>query len=314
MGVSSRVLLSHVASEGWQRWHTGVIALPGSETSLRRAAAALLAYSRPQAPRPHPLPLEDQQALIDAVASAARRGQLLWGPSALWLHGLLAEPPEIWVRVPSRSGLVARKGVRLRFGKLPDHLHQLKDMLPVPTVEQGLLEYAASLPDPATAHVPVVDAIAKADSRRMTDLDKLEAHLDAVGAVNGVRTLRRAIAAARGTLSHSRAEARARAVATKVARRYGLSVHGRPMEVFLGTRRVGEADIPVVEINLDIEVDGPHHRMPAQQLADQQRDRLMRRAGWEVERYPVEAVDRVRSFEARVDEAIRARLKSNTST
>jgi very-short-patch-repair endonuclease len=75
-------------------------------------------------------------------------------------------------------------------------------------------------------------------------------------------------------------------------------------------RRVGEADIAVFEITLDIEIDGPHHRMPEQREADQARDRLVRRAGWEVERFPTELVEQQPVvFRARVQEAIKHRLE-----
>ncbi len=79
--------------------------------------------------------------------------------------------------------------------------------------------------------------------------------------------------------------------------------------MFLGPRCVGEADIAIVPLRLDIEVDGPHHRFLEQRQKDDERDRLMRRAQWEVERFPDSLVNhRPRVFVARVREAVEARM------
>lgn len=52
-----------------------------------------------------------------------------------------------------------------------------------------------------------------------------------------------------------------------------------------------ELDVAWPELLLDIEVDGPHHLAPDQRGRDRERDRGLRRDGWEVARFPVEEID-----------------------
>ena len=115
----------------------------------------------------------------------------------------------------------------------------------------------------------------------------------------------------RGQLSHSDAEAKGRAMARDIATSLGLTGSSRPQAVDHLGRRAGEADVAILEIKLDIEIDGPHHDEPAQQHADILRDRMMRRAGWEVERFSTALVDlQPTVFRARVREAIEHRLNT----
>ena len=158
-------------------------------------------------------------------------------------------------------------------------------------------------------HHQLTKLIATADAKRKTTLTFLGARLAAAPRFIGAPALRDAIADLKGELSHSDTEKEARAAVTKVAARYGLRLHPRPFAVELQGRILGEADLAIVEICLDIEIDGPHHLLPAQVEKDHLRDRRMRRAGWEVERFSTDLIDLSPvTFAARVDECIRFRL------
>lgn len=133
--------------------------------------------------------------------------------------------------------------------------------------------------------------ISTADARRLTTVRRVAARLEAAGPVDGCRRLRRVLADLDGELSHSATEAKARRLVEEVLARHGLALHPRPLAITLDGRRVGEADLPVLALRLDLEIDGPHHDLPEQRGADRRRDRLIRRAGWNVERFPAAMVD-----------------------
>src|SRR5688500_4829226 len=87
VGVADGPLLERLAQQGWRRWRHGVVVLPGPSTAVRRAAAAMLAYSKPRSALKRLPPSRNDKALVAAVVAAAwNAGQLLWGPSALWVY------------------------------------------------------------------------------------------------------------------------------------------------------------------------------------------------------------------------------------
>lgn len=155
----------------------------------------------------------------------------------------------------------------------------------------------------------VIWQMARANSRRLLTLDDVEQRLGKLGSCSGLEVMERAIDEARGTLSHSRAEGRGRELVEEALAPLGLVPEPHPFAVMHGGRRIAEADIAVVCIRLDYEVDGPHHRFIDQQMKDQKRDRLLRRAAWEVERFSDELVKHhPKIFIARVREAAEARM------
>jgi hypothetical protein len=113
-----------------------------------------------------------------------------------------------------------------------------------------------------------------------------------------------------GSFSHSRLEASGRDLVREVLEPLGLHVEDEPFEVRHEGRIIAEADIAVVEILLDFEVDGPVHRFTDQREADAQRDRLMRRVRWEVERLPEELIrERPVVARARIRDAALRRME-----
>lgn len=312
IGVSDQALADRIAKHGWRRLGRGIIALPGPDTRLRTLAAFVLAHSRPTAVGAR---VEKKLAAGEELADALVRvaldaGQIVTGYSALWLHDIASYPSQHSLRVRRPTGTVKREGLTVRFGAWAGDVNWIEG-LPVADVEQALCDVAAGgdTPSRARVHHDLTKLIATADRRRKTSLDALEARLGQMPRFVGGPALRRAIADLRGELSHSATEKKARAIVRKVLAKHGLVLHPRPFAVDHAGRTVGEADLAVVEICLDLEVDGPHHLLPAQVRKDQARDRDMRRAGWEVERFATELIDeRPVTFAARVDECVRARL------
>jgi hypothetical protein len=182
--------------------------------------------------------------------------------------------------------------------------------LPHVCIEQALMELAGTRnEDRLVTYHRLARMIGAADAKRLTTPARVAEFADDAGRFVGRLLLNEVLADLRGELSHSGQESRARHLVTAVLAPYGLKLHPRPLEVLHHGRRIGEADLAVEAILLDIEVDGPHHREPVQRDKDQIRDRRMRRAGWEVERFPTELVDLTpKVFQARVDEVVRDRL------
>ena len=312
LGVSDHALRDRIAHHGWRRKGWGVVALPGEDTDHARLAALVLAYSKPTGA------LDRVQAMmatgvaeVDALVEVAfDAGQAVCGQSALWLHGIAPRRSKHAIRLTAAGGKAARTGATLRRGPATGSLARVHG-LPVVDVEQAFMDLAAGEKggSPAALHHKLTKLIATADGMRKTDLDRLSKRLESAPRFVGVPALRRAIADLRGELSHSATEKKARAMVAVILGKYGLQLEPRPYGVDHGGRTVGEADLAVLAICLDIEIDGPPHLLPAQQQKDQLRDRLMRRAGWEVERFSTELVDlRPVTFAARVEECVRFRL------
>jgi hypothetical protein len=310
LDVSDTEIAERVRRHGWTRKGNGVIAVPGEDTLYRTLAIAVLAYSRPaNAAARVQERLTARESLVDAVVEAALgAGQFITADSALWLHGVGRKPSTHTLRLAHKTSVAARKGVALRLGAVtgtPTRVHGL----PVVDVEQAVVDVAG---DDARAglelHHHLTKMIATADRKRLTTLDALGRRVDA-GRFLGKPALRRALADLRGELSHSATEAKARATVARVLAKYGLALEPRPHAIKVAGQTVGEADLAVVAITLDIEIDGPHHLLPEQVRADQRRDRRVRRASWEVERFSTELVDlRPVTFAAQVDECVRFRL------
>ncbi len=313
VGITRQVIGERVRRHGWTRYERGVIGWPGPDSPVRRLAAAVLTYARPTrgAERIVVPAGADREAIVDAAAAAAMNaGQVITGRSGAWLHGFAPRPQAHWIWLPSESGRARRENVELRYGGERAGATQWKQGLPVFDPEGCIIETARSPQGTwRQREDEVLWQMSRADSLRLATVDSVEKRLLDMGDCSGQGVLLSAIAKARGQLSHSRSEHRARDLARQALAPLNLEVSERPHEVYLGGRRVGEADIAVLSIRLDVEIDGPHHRFADQRQKDAERDRLMRRAGWEVERYSVELVEqRPHVFKARVRDAAQARL------
>lgn len=311
LGISEAAIEDWVRRHGWRRLSQGVIALPGKMTPIRRLTAAVLAYSSPTdaAHRVEGAVARTGDVVEALVAAAMGSGQLVCGRSALWLYGVSDPPEQQWIRLPGKQGHGARAGVRLRYGTPTGGVQAIQG-LPTVDIVQAFKDVAGGGDRrPLPLHHELTRRIATADALRLTTLDDVHGRLKVDPRFIGAPALRRAVADLRGELSHSRTERVARGLMRNVLGKYGHDLHPRPYPIHYAGRTVGEADLAVVEICLDIEIDGPHHLLPAQRDRDQVRDRLVRRAGWEVERFSTELIDlHPAKFTAAVDECIRFRL------
>lgn len=313
VGVPRQALARRVRTQGWPRVFRGVTGLPSGPDPLRPLAAAVLAYARPTGGALRVAPTDDDDALIKEVVHAALgAGQAVSGRSGAWLHGFATSPKmhELWL--PQSSGRVTRPDIRLRYGGQAAGAIQLVAGLPTLDPTGCVIETARTPIGTMDQRVDeIVWQMSRADSKRLLTIDRVEQQLDDLGPCCGRDVLERAIAQARGKLSHSRPESRGRDLVAEALAPLGLAAEPRPHAVLHEGRLIAEADIAVLCIRLDIEVDGPHHRFIDQQLKDQQRDRLMRRARWEVERFWTELVDHhPKVFIARVREAAQRRIDS----
>lgn len=308
LGLSRTAIDDRLRGQGWRVLHPGVYALPGVPSSaLRRAAAALLACSQPRlAPGRVAAHLDEGLPCVDALIGAAfGPWAVLTGPTVAHLRGALkAEPATVHVLLRPGQSLVARSGTTLSWAPvLAEEIEQI-DGLPATVITRALADIAALGPGWFSN---LMTAIATADALRQATLDEFESAAAPRGPFKGKRLLDRALAELRGQLSHSKTEAWARRKVGDIARRYGLTVHPRPYAIEVGGRIVAEADLAIVEVRHGIEVDGPHHLLPAQVVADKRRDRAAGRAGWTTDRYLVTEIEaNRRRFLAEVEARIRS--------
>ena len=310
-GVSRQSLARRVAVQGWPRYFRGVTGLPSGAHPLRLPAAAVLAYARPTGGALRIGAPDHEDEFVEQVVHAAlAAGHALSGRSGAWMHGFAQAPNvhEVWV--PWDSGRVTRAGVRLRYGGNPAGGIQMINGLPVLDPVGCVLETARTPIGTLDQRVDeVIWQMARADSRRLLTVDTVAQRLGELGSCSGLAVMERAIAKVSGTLSHSRPEGRGRELITEALAPLGLVPEPRPFTVRHQGRRIAEADIAIVCLKLDYEVDGPHHRFIDQQMKDQQRDRLLRRATWEVERFSDELVNNhPKVFMARARATAEARM------
>lgn len=310
MGIRHRTQLDGAMKYGWRCSHFDMIALPGEMSQIRRLAAAILAYSRPRSGPARVAALEEAgvERPVAIARAALEAGQSACGPSAAWMHEAAEFSAEHWIRLPGRSGHIKRQGVQLRYGA--PAVIQWKQGLPVGDPNQTIADLAACADGKfAAEHDRLCRQIAKADRLRLTSPKLLRDWLDAAGPIDGAALLGSALDAVEGRLNHSEPEGLARELVTEVLRPYGLTLHPRPYEVWHQGHCIAEADLAVVELRYDIEVDGPHHLLPAQIDADQVRDRRLRQARWTVDRFSTAMIEtRPREVAAAVDATVRQLL------
>lgn len=312
-GFSDRAVEARTTGHGWSRAAASVIALPGRWDALRHLALAVLTYSHPHGAelRAHDA-LEEAGSWADALATAALTGgQLVCGRSALWLHGIAPAPRKHWVRLPVKSGARPAGQTIVRYGAATGTTSWFEG-LPAVDVEQCFMDISGNAEGLSRLelHHDMTQLAAKADALRRTTPGQMALRGRTAPRFVGGPMYRGVVADLLGELSHSATEKKARRIVTEVLVRYGLKLYPRPYAVEMNGTKIGEADLAILEFRLDFEVDGPHHLLPAQRDKDVARDRRMRRAGWEVERFSTRMIDlSPRVFAAQVDECVRARLR-----
>jgi hypothetical protein len=287
IAISEHAVRKRISEHGWKRMGRGIIALPTVDMPYRKLAAEVLSHSRPtRAGERVTARTEMGENLVDVlVDEALNAGQAVTGLSALWLHGIGPKTSTHSIRLARPVGSAARSTSNIRIGQWTGDVVWIGG-LPVVDVAQAFMDAAAGDGEMSAMalHHQLTKFIATADGQRKVTLEALEGRVAAVSRFVGAPALRRAIDDLKGELSHSATEKKGRGTIARVAARYGLQSHPRPFAVTVQGRTIGEADIAILQICLDFEIDGPHHLLPTQRDKDQLRDRRMRRAGWEVER------------------------------
>lgn len=243
---------------GLRRVAHGVYALPGAPADFWNRAAAALAVAG------------DDARLTSTAALVAR--------------GIPVDPPQtIHVVVPEGKGSRKRRlcDVR-RSSHLPESVVMVAGLATVP-LPYALSDVGRDLSDRGVAH-----ALSQAAGRRAASVDDVRAVVGERGRFPGSARLRRVLADFGDEETHSRRERLLR----RALRRHGLRPADRQLRILAPSGRVLRlADIPFPEVRLDVEVDGPHHDLPAQQAKDRETDRLLRGIDWDVVRVTVYEID-----------------------
>lgn len=266
LGLSAATIDRLVATGGLTRLHRGVYALAGStETPTRRAMAAWLAVGAPSA-------LTGLTVLT--FNGSGNAGATV--PEATKARPHLVVPRRREIRIP---------GIRVQRTRYWESL-RLRHETSVGPACTALPEAFAF----AAAHLDarrLARLLSRLHGQRRLRLDDIHELLGDWRHFTGRGRLAHALADARGELSHSAEEARAR----QLIRELGARPHPRPYPVFdRGDHPLAEIDVAVPEFLYGAEIDGPHHDLPEQQAADKARDRELHRRGWHIDRFPVEMV------------------------
>lgn len=219
-----------------------------------------------------------------AAQSIAGDDSRLTADAALYAYRVIADAPRrIRVAVPEGKGSRKERDFDVRRSShLPGSV-EMRHGLRCVGVDYAITDYARDVRDGALAL-----AISRALALRLTTLPRLTAAADERGSFPGSARLRRVLGDFGGEATHSKRE---RALRAELRRR-GVEVHPEPLDVTDASgRTVGQADIAIPELRLDIEVDGPHHDDPGQQAADRRRDRNMAAIGWAVVRFSIYEID-----------------------
>jgi hypothetical protein len=317
LGLCHETIRRHGARHGWRVDDLGMWWLPGPDAPLRRIAAAYLAFSKPSEAwtRLSVKDWDDEAAVALALVQAARDSDVVvCGPTAAWLHGLRDTlPDDIWLLVGVHAGRRKRAGVRLRYGSLPVGGTTILQDLPVLDIEHTIIDNArVPMPSRTHLHYELVRLLRHAERQRLTTRAKVRKLADRPGKFRGKPVLLAVLDDLDGQFSHSGAEDNARVLAAAVVAEFGLTLHPEPYDIHLDGIRIAEADIAVLEIRYDIEVDGPHHLLPEQQRKDRNRDRLVMEAQWFPERFPTELIDlSPRTFQTQVRQTIRRLMRQH---
>jgi very-short-patch-repair endonuclease len=220
-----------------------------------------------------------------ATAAVALRGRgMVTGAAGLRLHGhdvrtrshVVDVTVQHGVAVPDLDGIAFRRSSHL------GHVRASKRQLLSVAAETWCLgDLARDVDDTALARI----VAAGVGAGRWT-LDRIERDALDRGKFPGRARLRRVLRALESDLPFSGTEK----AAARALRDAGIPVVlQHPLRTSAGGLHL--LDLAVVHLRLDLEVDGPHHWMPAQAATDRRRDREVRADDWEVERFPVQDLD-----------------------
>lgn len=242
-------------------------------------------------------PILTRDGWLQAAVLACGDGAHLTGRASAAARGLLPAWSTIDVATPTKAG-VGLPGIRARRITLRPEERDVHRGLPVTSLARTALDLAAR---------ETADAVGELLDRALLegqyDHGEMTALLAARRGSRGAAVLRRAVAGLgdEGVVFRSRPERRAR----DLIRDAGLRVPR--INAWFPTRagHGHELDLWYHDLRLDLEVDGPHHRLPHQRRKDALRDADLRSFGVRVVRVPdTEVTERPERFVLRVRELL----------
>lgn len=317
LGVSQSWLDRQVDGRGWARVHTGVFRMAGVADSTRTVCwASLLVVAEKRAAGAAEALLAEGVDPVAAVTRAARSVGQFSGLTGAWLLGAVSRPPpRPQLVVPTDVQVVPDRRVRLVRTLYDPGEGRVVGGLPVAPEPRLLWDIAWIMRRRSDVAQTVGDVAVHLDRTRRMAVEELVGLVEDPTAFDlpprPPKALRRAARMLRPGFSHSRTEGIARAVVMRLGARHGVPVESKPYPITDEGLILAEADIAVVPLRWDIEVDGPHHDAPSMQRRDARRDaRLRARVAWAVSRHRYTLIDdALDRFEALVEGEMLERLR-----
>lgn len=258
-GLTERAIADRVERGELTRLQRGRFAYPAARsTRFERAAFALVAI--------------DGRGMVTGAEGLRMLGH---GLRQRWNVADIVVPHKL--HVPDVKGVEWRRSTRLDVGErgVPAEAHVAPDWW-------ALGDLARDLPDGQLGGV-IAAGVA---SGRWT-LDRLDREALRDHRFPGRMRLRRVLEALRSDLPFSGTEKRVAVALRKAGHRVGLQ-----HRLATTSGRGFVLDLALLDVWLDLEIDGPHHLMPEQAAEDRVRDRLIRDTSpWTVERASVYEID-----------------------
>ncbi len=273
-GLSRHQMDTRLGNGRWETLHPGVFRLRGAPDSPAATAVAGLLYAGAQAWFSH--------------ATSAR------------LHGI--EPHLwhrwIWITVPVAVQRLARPGLKIVRSRRIDGFTATAHGHPVMSAERSVVDLAALL-DPPVYQQVLYDVV----SREVVTVDGILAAADDFGGRCGIALVHQAISEFDPTF-----ESGVEYEADALFRAAGL-VFERQVEIRDNGILLARLDFADEGIKLGVEIDGVRYHSSAQaRHYDRERDRALRRRGWQVERFTTNDVrQRPRSMQRHLVEVYRER-------
>jgi hypothetical protein len=297
LGFAASTISRWVGHEGWPLVHTGVWRLAGvMDSGLSQVWAAVLAVAEQDGPA-----LADDRLTPDAdpltvLSQVAADRVVVTGLSAANMRGLWRAPPPKPQLLAASSHTTERRGITLVHTTMPRFGDRWRHQgLMIASGPRMAWDVAWTCRRVVGFERQLADLVIRADRTRTMAVDDLVAVVDEpcrFGLPTRIPTLLTAAAELlRPGFSHSRTEAIGREIAAEEAAKLGHEVHPRPHKIRKDGRIIAEADIAVLSLRLDLEVDGPHHRELAQQARDRKRDGELATIDWAVGRHDVAVID-----------------------
>ncbi|MEE8603221.1 hypothetical protein [Euzebya tangerina] len=295
VGLEPRRLDERARREGWRRPHRSVYLLPGVPSSARTSLwAGLLAVADISvAGRGRALAGDPLRTARESVGASVA----VTGWSAAWEYGFRGRKVAVPQLLGAHRTTTSRDRIRLiRSRRGIEGMWTWRNGLPLATPVRVIWDCAHLGRRDPRAVSGIVDLAVYFDRTRTMSVDELILMAEdptALGfSLRPPPAVRAAANRLRPGFSHSRTEARARAIAADVCREFGVTLHPRPYPVRSGGRIVAEIDLAVPELRFGAEIDGPHHQSATAAAWDRTRDRQLRQGlDWVVHRYATGRLD-----------------------